>query len=41
MVVDFEHKTTDDFMTKVNPAQVVYPSNNVIKSFAVPTIWAG
>ena len=41
MAVDFEHKIADGFMTKVNPAQIVYPSNNAIKSFVVYTTWAG
>ena len=41
VVVDFDHKTADNFMIEVNPAQIVYPSNNVIKSFAVLTTWAG
>ena len=41
MAVDFEHKTADDFMIKVNPAQMVYPSNNIIKLFDAPTISAG
>ena len=41
VVVDFDHKTADNFMIKVNPAKIVYPSNNVIKSFAASMIWAG
>ena len=39
--VNFDHKTADNFMIKVNPAKIVYPSNNVIESFDVPTIRAG
>ena len=41
VVVDFDHKTVDIFMIKVNPAQMVYPSNNIIKLFDAPTISAG
>ena len=39
--VNFDHKTADNFMIKVNPAKIVYPSNNVIKSFVASMIWAG
>ena len=41
VVVDFDHKTAGNFMIEVNPAQIVYPSNDVIESFAAPMIWAG
>lgn len=39
-VVDFDHKTADNFMIKVNSPDIVYSSNNVIKLSAVSTIWA-
>jgi len=41
IVVDFDNEAASDFVIKVNTAQMVGTTNNVIKSSVVSTIWAG
>ena len=38
--VDFDNETASGFVIKVNAPQIVYPSNNAIKSFVVSVTWA-
>ena len=40
IVVDIDNETTADFVVNVNTPQIVYPSNNALKSSAASTTWA-